>query len=41
MAEDNIKMRKLELGKAKTVNNYSQCAEISDKIRKLFKEKND
>ena len=41
MAEDNIKMRELELGRAKTVNNYSQCPEISDKIRKLFKEKND
>ena len=41
MAEDNIKMRELKLGKAKTVNNYSQCAEISDKMRRLFKEKND
>ena len=41
MAEDNIKIGELELGKAKTVNNYSQCAEISDKIRKVFKEKND
>lgn len=41
MTEDGIKMRQLELGKAKTVNNYNQCAEISDKIRKLFKEKNE
>ncbi|XP_028409256.1 uncharacterized protein LOC114531847 [Dendronephthya gigantea] len=41
MSEDGIKMRQLELGKAKTVNNYTKCAEITDKIRKLFKEKND
>ena len=39
--EDSIKTRRLQLNKAKTVNNFSQCAEISDKIRKLLTEKND
>ncbi len=41
MTEEGIKMHQLELGKAKTINNYTQCAEITDKIRKLFREKND
>lgn len=41
MTEDTIRMRQLQLSKAKTVRNFNQCAEISEKIRKLFKEKND
>jgi hypothetical protein len=35
------RMPQLELGKATTVNNYTQCAEITDKFRKLFREKKD
>ena len=39
MAEDKIKMRELELGRAKTVNNHSQCAEILTRSRNYLKKR--
>ena len=39
--EDSIRTRQLQLSRAKSLTNFTQCAEISEQIRKLFKEKND
>lgn len=39
--EDSIRTRRLQLSRAKSLTNFTQCAEISEQIRKLFKEKND
>lgn len=39
--EDSIPTRQLQLSRAKSLTNFTQCAEISEQIRKLFKEKND
>lgn len=38
--EDSIRTRQLQLGRAKSLTNFTQCVEISEHIRKLFKEKN-
>lgn len=39
--EDSIRTRQLQLSRAKSLTNFTQCAEISEQIRKLFQEKND
>lgn len=39
--ENSIPTRQLQLSRAKSLTNFTQCAEISQQIRKLFKEKND
>lgn len=39
--EDSIRTRQLQLSRAKFLTNFTQCAEISEQIRKLFQEKND
>ena len=39
--EDSIRTRRLQLSRAKSLTNFTQCTEISEQIRKLFKEKND
>lgn len=38
--EDSIRTRQLQLSRAKSLTNFTQCVEISEHIRKLIKEKN-
>ena len=38
--EDSIRTRQLQLSRAKSLTSFTQCAEISEQIRKLFREKN-
>ena len=38
--EDSIRTKQLQLSRAKSLTNFTQCSEISEQIRKLFKEKN-
>ena len=38
--EDSIRTKQLQLSRAKSLTNFTQCSEITEQIRKLFKEKN-
>ena len=38
--EDSIRTRQLQLSRAKPLTNFTQCTEISEQIRKPFREKN-
>ena len=38
--EDSIRTKQLQLSRAKSLTNFTQCSETTEQIRKLFKEKN-